>query len=79
MNIKKTSFRKITEITFKEKMTLRTSKDNYICANWICVWCSSSIWIGMSYLDIPPDVFAYFLSPQQFEEFKQILQDKGEL
>lgn len=77
-DVNKISLREVLVIVMREKMTMRTSMDNYIHANWKCVWCASSIWIGMRYVEIPSDVFAYFLSPQQYEEFANKLKNEGE-
>lgn len=75
MNIKKIAFREVIKIAFDKKMTMMTSEDNYIHGWWICCWCASSIWIGKRYIEIPTDVFAYFLSPQQYEELVNILNE----
>lgn len=69
------TFQEVIRITFLGKMCVRTSSDNYINANWICIWCTTKIWIGCSYNDIPTDLKAYFLSPQQFEEYKKLCEE----
>lgn len=79
------SFVEVTKIVFDNHMTMigrddiKHGKTRYVNGQWVCVWCKYKVWIGEPYKKVPDDLRAWFLSPQQFEEFKQLLQDKGEL
>lgn len=53
---------------------MMTSEQNYIPGWWICVWCASSVWIGKEAYCVPDDLYAYFLSPQQYEELQKELE-----
>lgn len=46
-----------------------TSEDNYVQANAVCIWCNHRIYIGLQYKDVPQDVRAYFLTPQNYERY----------
>lgn len=71
-------FEVMLKVTFTNKMTIKRNTSNYLDARWICVWCHVRHYIGMPYLKMPEDVRAYFLSPQQFKEYKQIIENLKE-
>lgn len=60
-------------------MTVIGPDDNYPNGSWICAWCKVRVFIGAPYRMVPKDLRAWFLSPQQFEELRKLLQDEGEL
>ena len=64
--------REVMRIVMEHKLTVRRTDDNYINSSWVCLWCKSSLYIGYQYKDIPEDLRAYFISPQQYGEYVQI-------
>lgn len=77
MTQKEISFADVVRITFNNKMTLMSSCDKFIHANWICVWCKYNMYIGTPYINVPEDLLAWFLPPRQYEEYVKIIEKKG--
>lgn len=73
------SFVEFIRITFNNKMTVIGPDDNYPNSAWLCAWCKHKVYIGLPYRQVPQDLRAWFLSPQQYEELERILHEGGEL
>lgn len=71
--------REVMRIMMEHKLTIRRTDDikrgNYIDSKMICVWCRISLYIGHQYKDVPEDLNAYFIAPQQYSEYMQICKD----
>ena len=78
IDVQHVSFEVMLKVTFTNKMTIRKNTSNYLDARWICVWCHVRHYIGMPYSKMPEDVRAYFLSPQQYKEYEQIIENLKE-
>jgi hypothetical protein len=76
--IKNISFQEFVRITFSNKLTVYGPEERHVDARWVCAWCKITMYIGEPYRNVPEDLRAWFLTPQQFEEFKQLLQDESE-
>ena len=73
--VRKVSFRQMVKITFVEKLNVMVTEDNYICAQWICIYCKHRAWIGKRYKDIPEDLHSYFVSPQDFDRYYKVCEE----
>ena len=71
--IKNISFQEFIRITFLNKITVYGPEERYVNAHWICAWCKITMYIGEPYRKVPEDLRAYFLSPQQFEEYAKLI------
>ena len=67
--------REIMRITSTNKISIFRNDSNYANGNGICVWCRISLYIGHQYKDVPEDLRAYFVSPQQYGEYVQLCKD----
>lgn len=76
MDPKDVSFGRMIQIVFNNKMTLMSSRERFIHSDWICVWCQYNMYIGLSYIKVPEDLRAEFLSPQQYEEYVKIIEEE---
>lgn len=66
------TLQEVIRITFINKMTVY-HKERFVDARWICIWCKIRMYIGQPYKNVPEDLNAYFLSPQQYEEYCKAL------
>lgn len=67
--------REIMRVITSNKLTVRRTDENYINATWICIWCRTRLYIGHQYKDVPEDLNAYFIAPQQYGEYMQLCKD----
>lgn len=62
----------VMRIVMEHKLTVYRTDDKWVNANWVCIWCRTSLYIGRRYKDVPEDLRAYFISPQQYGEYMQL-------
>lgn len=74
MKINQLSLIQVLAILNQHGMFYYTNEDNYVNANWVCIWCKHRIYIGLKYLDVPEQKRAYFLSPQNYEKYVTIVE-----
>lgn len=46
-----------------------TNKDNYVLASSVCIWCEYKYYVGMQHKNVPEDLQAYFLTPQDYKRY----------